>query len=286
MDYTPMKKEMSLRIIRFYCRENHGGDGLCEECERVYQTTVRHLEACRFKELGRPCPACPECCFTGEDRERMIRMVEFEGRHADEAGRSDPAMLIRAGPESPDDPRFDRAAASIKEAFMEILMDSPFSSVTVAQVCRAAGVGRSTFYAHYRSLTDLVDDCVFDLAERMDTLPSQARFSRWVPETSGEPMCMLVRKDPKARALLLDPDLMEHCASKLCEYGMPRLIHTMTFRTGSDCQYLGMMIESAILGCLRMARDHLDESDEEWSRRKEAIDRAHLGGLRMLFLDG
>jgi AcrR family transcriptional regulator len=46
----------------------------------------------------------------------------------------------------------------IRRAFVSLVNRQPYSKTTVAQVCRAAGITRSTFYFHYDSLRDLLDD--------------------------------------------------------------------------------------------------------------------------------
>ena len=48
-----------------------------EEYEANLLRAYRHLDACRFKNKGWPCPTCPSCCFCGKDYETMTEVMDF-----------------------------------------------------------------------------------------------------------------------------------------------------------------------------------------------------------------
>lgn len=76
-DFTPVKKMMTERMYTLYCAENHGGGSLCGACESSLRKAYRHLDACKFKDKGWPCPTCPECCFKGADFEELMTIMGF-----------------------------------------------------------------------------------------------------------------------------------------------------------------------------------------------------------------
>ena len=43
----------------------------------------------------------------------------------------------------------------VSAAFLELLKEKPIEKITVADICRTAGVNRGTFYYHYRDIEDL-----------------------------------------------------------------------------------------------------------------------------------
>ena len=47
------------------------------EYEANLLRAYRHLDACRFKNKGWPCPTCPSCCFCGKDYETMTEVMDF-----------------------------------------------------------------------------------------------------------------------------------------------------------------------------------------------------------------
>ena len=56
-------------------------------------------------------------------------------------------------------PKLDRRTARTRnllgDALIELIQEKPFDSVTVQDVLDRAGVGRSTFYVHYKDKDDL-----------------------------------------------------------------------------------------------------------------------------------
>ena len=52
--------------------------------------------------------------------------------------------------------RYTRRA--MQDALIELLRDQPLGSITVKALCERADVNRSTFYAHYASIEELLHD--------------------------------------------------------------------------------------------------------------------------------
>ncbi len=57
-----------------------------------------------------------------------------------------------------DDPRALRTRERLREALRRLVADEDFSHVGVAELCREAGVHRTTFYGHYDSVGDVAAD--------------------------------------------------------------------------------------------------------------------------------
>ncbi len=45
----------------------------------------------------------------------------------------------------------------IRRAFMDLLRQKPIQSISIKELCTAAGINRGTFYAHYRDIHDLLE---------------------------------------------------------------------------------------------------------------------------------
>ena len=52
--------------------------------------------------------------------------------------------------------RFRAMDVRLKATMLHLLQETPFESITVTKVCQVAGVNRSTFYAHYTDLFDML----------------------------------------------------------------------------------------------------------------------------------
>ncbi|HZU22945.1 MAG TPA: TetR/AcrR family transcriptional regulator [Terriglobales bacterium] len=67
------------------------------------------------------------------------------------------------------DARVLRTRDRLGDALIALLKERPFRSITVQQVLERAGVGRATFYTHYRNKNDLL---LSDLEEFLEGLAS------------------------------------------------------------------------------------------------------------------
>lgn len=56
--------------------------------------------------------------------------------------------------------RYFATAAKMDEAFLALLEKKDFAYITVKEICKAAGVNRSTFYLHYETVRDLLTESV------------------------------------------------------------------------------------------------------------------------------
>ncbi|HEY4216804.1 MAG TPA: TetR/AcrR family transcriptional regulator [Gemmatimonadaceae bacterium] len=54
------------------------------------------------------------------------------------------------------DPRVQRSVQALGNAFVELIQEREFASITVQEILDRAGVGRATFYAHYRNKQDVL----------------------------------------------------------------------------------------------------------------------------------
>ncbi len=71
-----------------------------------------------------------------------------------------------------DDPRASRTRAALKEALLQLLERGSWGDITVAGIVRRAGVARSSFYEHFNTKADLLDEIFSDMMS--DIRPSMA----------------------------------------------------------------------------------------------------------------
>ncbi len=56
--------------------------------------------------------------------------------------------------------KYYATAARMDEALIECLEKKDFEYITVKEICEKAGVNRSTFYLHYETVADLLNECI------------------------------------------------------------------------------------------------------------------------------
>lgn len=119
---------------------------------------------------------------------------------------------------------------TIKDAVLELMKDCSFNDLSVAAVCRQAEITRSTFYLHYDSLSDILDELIHDalnLAENGSesnvtdifeilgvlehhTLPEYLR-----EHTLALPPCQRIADHEKYRVLFKDESLSAYITKTL-----------------------------------------------------------------------
>lgn len=62
--------------------------------------------------------------------------------------------------------KYFATAARMDEAFLELIEKKDFAYITVKEICEKAGVNRSTFYLHYETVGDLLEESVQHIIDR------------------------------------------------------------------------------------------------------------------------
>ena len=96
---------------------------------------------------------------------------------------------------------------AMQDALVELLQDQPLGSITVKALCERADVNRSTFYAHYTSIEDLLhdieDETMAWVTAALDQLLAQ-------PDSAGiehviERICQYIADNRKHLRVLMSP---------------------------------------------------------------------------------
>ena len=73
------------------------------------------------------------------------------------------------------DRRVRRTRDALGDALIALMQEMPFRTITIQHVLDRAGIGRSTFYAHYRGKDDLLLSDMEDFLEGMSTVLQRRR---------------------------------------------------------------------------------------------------------------
>lgn len=63
--------------------------------------------------------------------------------------------------------RKERSKTAMKEAFLELFRQKEPESITVIELCRKAGLNRTTFYSHYGFLDNLIRELIWDSVQEV-----------------------------------------------------------------------------------------------------------------------
>ena len=73
----------------------------------------------------------------------------------------------------------------IKDALLEALGEKNFEQITVTDVCRRAEITRATYYLHYQSLTEVLDELLIDALQLAED--STVNLNADVEQTAAAP---------------------------------------------------------------------------------------------------
>lgn len=92
--------------------------------------------------------------------------------------------------------RYLETAELMGEALLELLNEKDLAYVTVKEICRRAGVSRSTFYLHYEGIADLLAESsqllIGRLAAKFDGSPEKGRLVDRLKTCPESELCLIV----------------------------------------------------------------------------------------------
>lgn len=95
--------------------------------------------------------------------------------------------------------RYFNTARKMNKAFILLLDEKDYEYITIKDICRKAGVNRSTFYLHYENINALV-------VETFDNLLKD--FLSYFPERSTKDVLKDIEKGDKGNLLFLTPEYL------------------------------------------------------------------------------
>ncbi len=164
-------------------------------------------------------------------------------------------------------------------AFLEIIRDVPFDSITVTDVCRKAGISRSTFYARFGDMDGLLEKTLDLIITGTESTGKNLRMVRWDDFRDGEPLCLYVRKHPEFQGIFYDPAVRDRVVRYIMANYSEENWNVMEEYGDMDRTGYEAVQSFQLYGCISMMAAHRDAGDEEWARIREAIDnmiRIHL----------
>ena len=143
------------------------------------------------------------------------------------------------------DPRVVRTRALLKQALLGLLRENDWGEITVASLCRRAGVARSSFYEHFTVKAEVLDDLFVEkLAEieiSADAGPRLATLD-WLVDHANEAPDFFAGAMAGRRGDALAPRFVAALARRLEQElsarGIPEAMPKAAFVIGGAVAYL------------------------------------------------
>lgn len=148
--------------------------------------------------------------------------------------------------------KYFATAARMDEAFLELLEKKDFAYITVKEICEKAGVNRSTFYLHYETVNDLLEESARHIIDRfIETMPHDTAV-----------FIEKIQTRPIEELYLITPEYLTPYLNYIKDHKrLFRTIHEKAFVLGMDAAYLRLNLHvfTPILN-----RFHVPPSDQKY----------------------
>lgn len=95
--------------------------------------------------------------------------------------------------------RYFNTARKIDEAFILLLEEKDYEYISIMDICRKAGVNRSTFYLHYENIGDLAEESVENLINN---------FLEYYPGHNTKDVLKDIASGDKEKLVFLSPEYL------------------------------------------------------------------------------
>ena len=165
----------------------------------------------------------------------------------------------------------DSVSERIKGSFLECVSETGFLKTNITQICKKAGIHRSTFYSYYRKKEDVLNDLIDDSLSNIDNIINQTVYK----EKNGSkiPLCIFLRESKEYHPIFRDPSLKEYIIGRIIVYFKEDYIEKLSQTGFYTKEEMDGLIWFQMYGCFHLAIKHLNDSNEIWNDKKCVIDR-------------
>lgn len=160
----------------------------------------------------------------------------------------------------------------IREAFFELLRESGFAKMTVADICRRADINRGTFYLHYEDKYALLDALIDEALAAAPPLEGDAQAS----------MCQRAPANDEYHLLYSDEEVFARIASRVIERGAEQTVPSIIEKTGLPEQEAYLLFVHNAYGNLAVNRLLGWKRGPEFNRAQALLNAYSRGGLEAL----
>ncbi len=111
------------------------------------------------------------------------------------------------------DIRIIRTKKLLKDALFELLNEKPIEKITPTELCRKATINRNTFYSHYNSTSDLLDDIENELFNKVD----DSINSSSTPVEAITALCKMLKANKKLSTIIFSKNSTSRIMKKVFE---------------------------------------------------------------------
>ena len=129
----------------------------------------------------------------------------------------------------PQDKRMRRTRKAIKEAYIDLVVEKGPNSISVTELAERADINRKTFYAHYQTTADVLDDIENETVHYISSIFNEIDFDKmgYNPYPLFERLNHLLSAERDLFTFLEKTRTVGHIAQKMDEIIRARLMEAM-----------------------------------------------------------
>ncbi len=170
----------------------------------------------------------------------------------------------------------------IKDSLLELLSEMDFADITIAALCRKAGMNRGTFYLHYNNTSQVLDELFSDALRNTHSMLFQIGCESASKEKCAYPLCRFLRENKKYQPLFFSDSLHSQVVQRIAEVNRNDFITELKEQTGLDEETLFALFPFQLNGCLAVSKQNVGIPDEAWAPIQCSIDRLLKHGIQAL----
>ena len=141
----------------------------------------------------------------------------------------------------------------IEDALMQLLGTERARDISVSELCRAARVSRSTFYAHFANVGDAYRELVRRFIFGTSAMRAQLKAAAGVEGTVRPPLCTLLRDGGPCQGLV-DDDAFVETYLELCETEFQEQTLGIWLEVCPDVEVARTLCRFQLMGCIAAAK--------------------------------
>lgn len=184
----------------------------------------------------------------------------------------------------------------IKDALLEALSEKNFEQITVTDVCKRAEITRATYYLHYQTLTEVLDELLSDALQMADdncqtpdsdalqimSLLGKGGASHLKENESMLPVCHRVAQLPKYQVIFHDETISGYVVNRIFQCQRGRLAPVFMKAFGIPKKEAEMLTLFVITGTYNVNKALNWKKDDLWYAVHSMLLKFSSGGYQTL----
>ena len=173
---------------------------------------------------------------------------------------------------------------TIKDIFLEELKTKPYNKITVTEICKKSEMNRGTFYLHYYSIDDVLNDVFEDFLSDTSSVLEHVLCPN--KQSCTYPFCQKIQSSQRYQALFFDDVVSARMLEKLSDTGKENFITRLMQKSSLTFEQAEAVFCFQMNGCLAINRMMLRSGCTDWSRIQQTIDQFIKAGLETFMIRG